>query len=118
MVLPKLFKVIGAFGVLASIHSAKAECNPRDFLVKDTQALQESSETELAFVLTATKDEFDEAKRDIGIGGRYGIISGSATFPEAKDKATKIAQSTKFDYHSSYAKQYFVQTISPNALKA
>lgn len=97
---------------------AKAECSARDFMIKEVQDIQQSGETELAFVLTATEEEFNNAKKSAGLSGAYGLISGSASYGEAQEKARRIAQSTKFDYKSSYASSYFSQSLSPKALDA
>jgi hypothetical protein len=98
--------------------SANAECDPRTFLVQDIASIQRSGETELAFVLTSTEEEFDNAKRNASASGGYGLITGSANWSEAKEKARRIAESTKFDYRNSYAESYFSQTISPAAMNA
>jgi hypothetical protein len=97
---------------------AKADCNARDFMIKEVQDIQRSGETELSFVLTATEEEFNNAKKNAGLSGAYGLISGSANYGEAQEKARRIAQSTKFDYKSSYASSYFSQSLSPKALDA
>ena len=102
--------VVGATSFL--LTEAKADCNPRDFAeIKD---IQQSGETELAFALTATEQEFEKAKKGGATSGSYGgIISGSANVEEAREKAHQIATATKFDYASSYAYSYFSQSISP-----
>jgi hypothetical protein len=112
-----LASFLSASAVLAIIStSATAECDPRVFLVQDIASIQRSGETELAFVLTATREEFDRAKQSAGLGGSYGLISGSANFDEAKEKARRIAETTRFDYKNSYAESYFSQIISPTAM--
>jgi hypothetical protein len=105
---------VGVAGLLAAVsNEAKADCNPRDFMAAEVKDIQRSGETELAFVLTATVDEFERAKKDAG-GSAYGLFSGS--YGEAQEKARSVAQATKFDYKSSYASSYFSQTLSKRAL--
>lgn len=97
---------------------AQAECNPRDFIVKEIQDIQLTSETEIAFMLFATEEEYNVAKESIGVEGFSDIIKGSANYSEARERARRVAQATKFDYSSSYALNYFVQNLSPKALDA
>lgn len=108
----------GAFTLLAFTNYAKAQCDPRTFLVQEMKDIRATGETELAFVLTATSEEFDAAKKSGALSGSYGLISGSGSYGEAKEKAVRIAQATKFDYRSSYASSYFSQTVSTKALEA
>jgi hypothetical protein len=112
--------ILGAFFALyfGFTNYAEAQCDPRVFLVQEIKDIRATGETELAFVLTATQEEFDSAKRSGAMSGAYGLISGSGSYAEAKEKAVKIAQTTKFDYHSSYAASYFAQTYSARALAA
>jgi hypothetical protein len=81
----------------ATSFAARADCNPRDFMVRDVKSIQQSGETELAFVLTSTEEEFNNAKKGGSASGAYGLISGSANYQEAQDKARRIAQAVKFD---------------------
>jgi len=107
-----------ALALCGFINNAEAQCDPRVFLVQEIKDIRATGETELAFVLTATQEEFDAAKRSGALSGAYGLISGSSSFSEAKEKAVRIAQATKFDYHTSYASSYFSQTYSAKALAA
>lgn len=94
------------------------ECDPRAFMIQNISSIQQSGETELAFVLTSTREEFDNVKKSGGLSGAYGLISGSANYDEAKQKAEHIAQSIKFDYRQSYASSIFLQAISSEAASA
>jgi hypothetical protein len=107
-----------AFTFLVFTNNAEAQCDPRAFLVQEIKDIRATEDTELAFVLTATREEFDAAKQSGALTGSYGLISGSGSYAEAKEKAVRIAQATKFDYRSSYAASYFSQTLSPRALAA
>lgn len=98
---------------------AQAEnCDPREFMIQNITSIQQSGETELAFVLTSNRQEFERVKKSGGLAGSYGLISGSANYDEAKQKAEQIAQSIKFDYRQSYASSIFLQAISPIAANA
>ncbi|KQW82038.1 hypothetical protein [Ensifer sp. Root127] len=112
------FSLVAAVSLGTLAVQARAECNPRTFMVKEVQDIQQSGETELAFVLTSSEEKFNSAKKNASASGAYGIISGSANYGEAQEKARKIAQATKFDYKNSYASSYFSQTLSAKALAA
>lgn len=111
-----LFAIV-VFSATASLD-ARADCNPRDFMIQDFQYVQSSGELEIAFALTMTQEEYDRAKKSGSAGGTYGIISGSASYGEAQEKARRLAEATKFDYKSSYASLYVAQTLSPKAMEA
>jgi hypothetical protein len=115
-------RVIAANSILAgllvlgaSCSGARADCNPRDFMVQDVTSIQQSGATELAFVLTATQSEYDNAKKNFAGSGAYGLFSGALNYGEAQEKARQIAQSTKFDFKSSYALNYLSQSLSGRA---
>jgi hypothetical protein len=85
-------------------------------MIQDVTSIQQSGETELAFVLTSSREEYDNAKRSASGSGSYGLISGSANWSDAKEKALRIAEATKFNSESSYASNYFAQQISGKAM--
>src|SRR6266478_2328872 len=97
-------------------HSARADCDPRDFLVKDVVSLQQSGDTELAFVLTSTQSEYDNVKKNIGSSGAFGLFSAATNWGEAKERARQISNSTKFDYRSAFASDSWSQSLSGRAL--
>ena len=96
------------------------ECDLRTFIIQNITSIQQSRETELAFVLSSNREEFDSVKKSGGLGGPYGLISGSGSpnFDETRQRAEQIAQSIKFDDHQSYASSVFLQAISPVAAAA
>ncbi|NEI26816.1 hypothetical protein [Rhizobium ruizarguesonis] len=101
---------------VASFANSSAECNPRDFMIQDTSSIQQSLETQVAFVLTATEEEYNTSKQSGALSGAYGPISGAASFSDAKEAARRVAEAIKFDYRTSYASSYFSQKMSPAAL--
>ena len=109
---------LGVAILLATSIPVSADCSPRDFMIQDVESIEQRGETELAFVLTATQQEFDSAKKSGSLGGAYKLISGSANFQEAKERARMIAQATKFDFKHSYASNYFAQSLSEKARDA
>ena len=111
---PPVF-LAGLLGVGISAP-ARADCDPKVFMVQETTSFQQSGATELAFVLTATQAEYDKAKTNIAGSGSYGLISGALSYDQAQEKARQIAQTTKFDYSSHYASNYLNQSISGKAL--
>jgi hypothetical protein len=110
-----LFLTTFALGTAAS--AAKADCDIKDFLVKDVVSLNQSGSTQLAFVLTATESQYDNAKKNMDTGADvFGLFSGNLNYGQAEEKAHQIAQATKFNYDSSYASSYLSQTVSGKAL--
>jgi hypothetical protein len=107
--------LLGLLVLGASCSGAKADCNPKDFMVQDVTSIQQSGATELAFVLTATQSDYENAKKNIAGSGAYGLFSGALNYGEAQEKARQIAQSTKFDFKSSYASNYLSQSLSGRA---
>jgi hypothetical protein len=100
----------------ASSTAARADCNIRDYIVQNTTSIQQSGATELAFVLTATQSEYENAKKNFAGSGEYGLFSGALSYGQAQEKAREIAQATKFDYKGSYASNYLSQSVSGKAL--
>lgn len=102
--------------LLAVSSEGWADCNPRDFMLKDITALQQSGEAELAFVLTASPEEFSSVRKSVNGHSLYGLFDSD--FNSALERARQIAQATKFDYKSSYATSYLYQSLPPSALDA
>jgi hypothetical protein len=103
--------------VLVAASAARADCNIRDFMVQNVTSIQQSGSTELAFVLTATDSQYQNAKQNLGGNvDIFGLFSGGLTYGQAQEKARQIAQSTKFNYSNSYASSYLSQTVSGKAL--
>src|SRR6266566_2142408 len=107
--------VAGLLVLGVSSIAARADCNIREYIVQNTTSIQQSGSTELAFVLTATQSEYENAKKNFAGSGEYGLFSGALSYGEAQERARQIAQSTKFDYKSSYASNYLSQTVSGKA---
>ena len=103
-----------AFGTFAK--AARADCNPKDFMVQDVTSIQQSGDTELAFVLTATRSEYENAKKSFAGSGTYGLFSAALNYDQARDRALQISQATKFDYKNSYASNFLSQTLNGKAL--
>jgi hypothetical protein len=101
--------------VLLSFSPASSECDPIDFMVQDVQHITVSDEVEIAFLMTATKEQFDSARKSMGAGGAFGRISGNANYGEAKQRAVKEAKATKFDYSRSYYINFLSRQLSPRA---
>ncbi len=95
---------------LISATPSLADCDPKDFMVQDKTSIQTSEQIQLAFLLTATREQFDKAKGSLGI---FDVLS----FDAAKEAASKISQTSKFDYSSSYSLNYLQQTLSGKALE-
>ncbi len=100
----------------ASFANGWADCRPRNFMVQDASSIQRSLETQVAFVLSATEEEYNKSKQSGALSGAYGPIFGAASFGDAKEAARRVAEAIKFDYRASYASNYFSQNMSPAAL--
>jgi hypothetical protein len=112
----KLVILLGFVTPLSFLLSpARAECDPRVFMVQDVTSIQQSGDTELAFVLTSSQSEYENAKKNFGGSGAYGLFSAALSWGDAKERAHQISQATKFDYKSSYASNYVTQSLSPRA---
>lgn len=98
-----------AFLAVGSV--ASAQCDPMAFMVRDPQSIQWNETIEIAFVLAATKDQFNEAKK-MGATVQYGLIGGSATYEEARAIAMKVAQVVKFNNTRSYYVNFLSQQLS------
>jgi hypothetical protein len=92
-----------------------ASCDIHDYIVRDTAAINQSNETQLAFVLTATESEYNAAKKNGAGGGGYALFSESLGYNNAQERARSIAQATQFDYKNSYARNFLYQNVSPAA---
>jgi hypothetical protein len=117
MVMRSFASILAALLVFCSFASAaRADCNPKDFMVQDVMSIQQSGDTELAFVLTASQSEYETAKKSMAGSGTYGLFSAALNYNQARDRAFQISQATKFDYKNSYASNYLSQTLNGKAL--
>jgi hypothetical protein len=110
--------------IVAVVFPAKgqAQCDIRSFMVQNITSFQESDETILAFLLTASEKEYDNAKTGLSHAGSwlgpYGLFDDKTTYSQAKEKAHEIAQAINFNYQHTYAASYFNQQASGEALNA
>jgi hypothetical protein len=58
-------RFVSALALVVAASAARADCNIKDFIVKDIVSLQQSGSTQLAFVLTATQSQYEDAKKNI-----------------------------------------------------
>lgn len=87
-----------------------AQCHPNHFLIQDQTIIQQSEQVQIAFVLTATENEFNSSKGQLGFFEKL-------SFGQAKEAARQISQTTKFDYAGSYAINFLQQSLSGKALE-
>ena len=102
---------LSLFTSLEMQSHAKADCDPKDFMVQDKTIIQQSEQIQIAYVLTSTREQFDKAKSELGFLGKL-------DFTQAKESAQRIAEMRKFDYMSNYSLNFLEQRLSGEALKA
>lgn len=111
-----LFKSASAVGfLLLSTAGARSECVPAEFMVKDITNITWSEQLKISFLLTATKEQYEAARKSWGVAGGYGLYNGSLNYDEAKQAALKEAQTRKLDYERSQYLQYSSQQLSEKA---
>jgi len=114
-------KYVAALGfVIASCISAAAEeqCDPAKFLFDDRSNVVWTEQLKLSFILTSTKEQYDNTRKSWASSGGYGLYYGSLDYDEAKNAASKEAQSRKFDYSQSDYLNYSEQHLSQTGAKA
>lgn len=104
------------FTLFGTFHSANAQCEPTTLMAKDVQTIQVSVPVEIAFVLAASSNDFELARRNMGGTGQSGVILRTADFNEARSSAQKVASAIKFerdrsDYISFLAQQLAGETL-------
>src|SRR5687767_2024332 len=104
--------------VLGCSNAFGQDCNIRNFLVQNVKNITQSGESELAFVLSSTEEEFNKASKSIKGGGTYKLVGGKGSWDESKDKARRIARNIQFDSSESYATHLFEQTVDKDAIGA
>jgi hypothetical protein len=109
---PKLLS-LGIAVVLAILSSGQQadalECNA--YNLATIEDIQQSPEMELAFVLTASQDQFANMKSRTQGTFSYEFLAAPGGYKEAQERARDVAQATKFDYRSSFASNYFAQHL-------
>jgi hypothetical protein len=88
---------------LLGSHVAHAECEPSQFMVQDVQHVVFSDQLRIAFILTASKEEYDKANKDVAGAFDYGGKTGKLTYDQAQENARKEAQASNFQLdHDQY----------------
>lgn len=105
--------VVSLCALFLPLH-AFAECRPRDFMINDVVNWKLDIKKEIAFLLTATEDEFNKAKKELG--GGYDMITGE--FQDARENARRLATTVKFDSSYAYDASFFSQTLSEAGINA
>ena len=60
--------LLGTAVASGSANRAAADCNPIDFMVRDVNNLRISDRVLIAFLLSATKEQYDSASNAFGSG--------------------------------------------------
>lgn len=97
--------------------NVNAECNPNDFLVSDVEHIVSSEQLRIAFLMTATSEQFSKADQGGTLSGAYGGAKGSLGFSSAKATAKKEASYIGFSHENATYLNYLSQRLSPTAMK-
>ncbi|MBX5216469.1 hypothetical protein HJC05_19975 [Rhizobium sp. NLR9a] len=98
--------------LIPSLASA-AECNPVDFLVQDITNVNLTDEVKTAFLLVATKEQYDRATQGGRVKLGYGDLKADIGYDQAKNSALKEASMRKYTYSRDYYVRYLSQVLSP-----
>jgi hypothetical protein len=114
------FFYVAVIAVVLMPVEGRAQCDIRSFIVNDITSIQQHEETALAFALSATQNEYENAQKDFSHAGSwaggYGLFDDKGTYSQAQARAQQIAQAVHFDYSKSYASNYLNQHPSQEAL--
>src|SRR5262245_24671281 len=104
----KMWKIAGLLGcVCLSTLPAKADCNPRDFLVKDIEHVIVNEKTRLAYLMTTTEEEFKRTNsRTGGYLGFGDLVKGGLDFANSQAAARRMAKTLNFEYDHNFYLNY------------
>lgn len=102
---------------LFAFERAEAQCLPAEFMSKDVTHVIWTEQLKIAFLLTATREQYEATRKSWNVAGGYGLFYGSLDYDEARSAATKEAQTRKLDYDYSTFLDYTSQRLSPEATK-
>jgi hypothetical protein len=113
-------KQIAVFAFLVSLatsnsSAAETQCSPAEFAAKDPQWITVSDFTRIAFIRTATKEQYEEAKAILAEKLNVGMLNGPFDYVEAQEVAKSEAQALKFDLDRQNYSAYLSQKIGDSA---
>jgi hypothetical protein len=108
---------------LALVMTAPAfgDCptDPLDFVVRDVQNLTFDDKLRTAFLLAATRQQYDDASKQAVEAFNYGLPSSAAlSYANARRTAELDAQASNFSYNRDTYINYLLQRVSEKAANA
>ncbi|MDZ7855001.1 hypothetical protein [Sphaerotilus sp.] len=90
-------------------------CDPAVFMIKDLSKVVWSESMKIAFLITATKEQYENVRKSWGGDGSYGPYSGSMDYENAKATAIKESHLKKSTYNHDMYVDYLSQKLSSTA---
>ena len=112
-----------AFFVLSALLSGQVSaqeaapspaCSPAEFMAKAPDSILASDYTKIAFVRTATKEQYDLARQALQDKLNFGSMTGPVEHDQARSVAEAEAVALRFDYGAEYYDSYLSQRIADN----
>jgi hypothetical protein len=106
-----------SFAVGSVSSSAHADCNPIDFLVDDFQNLILTDSIRTAFLLSATRDQYNRLSQANLISLSYAPVSKPLTYDQARQSAERETQFAPFAYSRQDYADFLSQQMSVGAVE-
>jgi hypothetical protein len=103
-----------AGGVSAQETPTATSCSPSQFMAGEPDSILASDYTKIAFVRTATREQYDLARTALQDKLNFGPIAGPVDYDQARAVAEAEAQALKFDFEAEYYDSYLAQRIVGN----
>jgi hypothetical protein len=100
--------------VLTTIPVA-AICNPVDFMAKDSTKIIWTDDLKTAFLLTASKEQYEQASKGGATSFGYGGFTGSLDFNQARQSAFKELELQNMTFSHEQYLNLISQRLSPDA---
>jgi hypothetical protein len=109
---------LSLFGLVYGSIQSEAQCFPQDFMIKDLEQTVINEQLSIAFLQTASRQQYEEGDRSGSTWGSYlGSTAGGVKYDDAKKLAQRAAESTKFSYDHSFYLNYLSMHLSPISAK-
>jgi hypothetical protein len=89
-------------------------CSPAEFMAKEPDSILASDYTKIAFVRTATNEQYDLARQALQDKLNFGPMTGPVKYDQAQAVAEAEAQAIRFDFGAEYYESYLAQRIIGN----
>jgi hypothetical protein len=113
--IPVRVALLMIFALLESEAFAQTECSPAEFMAREPESVVASEYMQIAFIRTATKEQYEMAREKLADRISFGPVSGLVDYDKAREAAKAEAEALKFDFGLEYYSSYLAQKISDNA---